>query len=91
MDRLEGRIAEGRSVVKRLLTAELNGFAKWLRAALPVRPGLYAITERAAESGVVLRAGRAKGQGGLRQDLHKPFHRQSGRQPAIATRTRRDL
>ncbi|SRR6266508_2627356 len=70
MDWLDARIAEGRSFVERLLTADEHAFAAGLRAALPERPGLYAITEKTAQPGDVLRAGRARGKGGLRQRIY---------------------
>jgi hypothetical protein len=70
MNWLEARIAEGRSFVERLLAADEHTFAAGLRAALPERSGLYAITEKTAAPGDVLRAGRAKGGGGLRQRIY---------------------
>lgn len=64
------RLAEGHETVERLLAAEAIPFGDGLRASLPERPGLYAITEKTAAPGDVLRAGRAKAAGGLRQRIY---------------------
>ena len=67
---LDERVKQGREYVERLLRAEPIPFGDGLRAALPERPGIYAIFEMSAEPGEILRAGKARGAGGLRQRIY---------------------
>ena len=65
------RIEEGRKTVEALLAEPTLAFDERIRSRLPEEPGLYAISLTNSSSGEFLRAGRAKGRGGLRQRLYQ--------------------
>jgi len=71
MDTLEQRVHELKALLHRLLTAPAFRFDESLRSNLPEKPGLYVINTVASGSDEILRAGRTKGMGGLRQRVYQ--------------------
>lgn len=67
---LEARIDEGRRTVERLLLARAIPMRDITPSAIPTEPGIYVFTHLDAAPGQVVRAGRATGQGGLRQRIY---------------------
>ena len=71
MEWMTERIEDGRRTVERLLAGPSLQFDETLRSQLPEEPGIYAISMKGASPGDFLRAGRARGRGGLRQRIYQ--------------------
>jgi hypothetical protein len=71
MDRYDQHMDEMKRLLGRLLAATPYSFDESLRSKLPEKPGLYVIFTRNNGMEEVLRAGRAKGAGGLRQRVYQ--------------------
>jgi len=71
-DWVQVRMNECQQIVDQLLTAPKIAFNEEIRSKLPSEQGLYAILEKDAPAGEVLRAGRTKTAGeGLRQRIYQ--------------------
>lgn len=64
------RVAEGMGWVDKLVSAEAVAIDSALRSRLPEVPGIYAFS-RIGQATSVVRAGRTKGAGGLRQRIYQ--------------------
>lgn len=72
VDWVQNRICECEQLVTYLLIAPKLAFNEGIRAKLPTEHGLYAIIQKDAPAGDVLRAGRTKTAGqGLRQRIYQ--------------------
>lgn len=66
------RTAQLTAILAQLLNSPRVPFDDRLHAVLPTRPGIYAIYEKTAPAGEVLRAGRTKtAAGGLHQRIYQ--------------------
>jgi hypothetical protein len=71
-DWVQSRITEGQQLVNELLAAPKIAFNEEIRSKLPTEHGMYAIFQKDAPAGDVLRAGRTKTAGeGLRQRIYQ--------------------
>jgi hypothetical protein len=71
MDTFQQRVEELKGVLNSLLAATPYGFDESLRSNVPGEPRLYMIFTRSNGLEEVLRAGRASGEGGLRQRVYQ--------------------